>query len=180
MHSALRDIMTANRKLKEVDDYIHFGAESVEYNLVTSSSAVKIQITVLYSSQATRFQKYQGTLGSNIKLGNTNRSIIDIIADDIKSVSAQILLKHAGFSASSNKPSNIGAFESTKNLVDAGIKIGFCSKENEKKSHNQPNYIELDYQDNKNDRSDFEDKDELDDDTHIVGEKYEEDLQPKK
>ncbi|RIB07785.1 hypothetical protein C2G38_2147399 [Gigaspora rosea] len=134
-----------------------------------------MQMTVLYSSQATRFQKYLGTSGSNIKLGNTNRSIIDIVAKDIKSVSAQILLKHARSSASSDKPSSIGAFESTENLVDAGVKTGSSSKENEKKSH-QPNYIELDDQDDENDRPNFEDEDELDDDTHIENEESKEDL----
>ncbi|RIB26793.1 hypothetical protein C2G38_2138137 [Gigaspora rosea] len=154
--------MTANRKLKEVEDYVYFGVESVEYNSVTGSSAVKMQITVLYSSQATRFQKYLGTSDSNIKLGNMNRSIIDIVANDIKSVSAQIPLKHAGSFASSDKPSNIGAFESMEILVDADVKTGSCSKENEKKS-NQPNYIELDDHDDENDGPDFKDEDELDD-----------------
>ncbi|CAG8829969.1 21172_t:CDS:2 [Gigaspora margarita] len=174
----------ANCKLKEVEDYVHFGVESFEYNSITGSSDVKMQITVLYSSQAIRFQKYLGISSSNIKLRNTyfmsgffkflksgqiiieaidinylrtstlnyntfensslikssNRSIIDIIANDIESVSAQILLKHARSSASSDKLGNI---------------------------------------DNENNGPDFEDEDELDDNTHIEDEECEENLQPK-
>ncbi|CAG8713020.1 10765_t:CDS:2, partial [Gigaspora margarita] len=167
--------------------------QSVEYNSITGSSDVKMQITVLYSSQATRFQKYLGTSGSNIKLENMyfasglfkfsksgqiiikatdidylktltlnyntfknsslinsrNRSIINIIADDIKSVSAQIPLKHADLL-----------------LIQTNcIKTGSSSKENEKND--------------KNDRPDFENEDELDNDTCIENKEYKEDLQPK-
>ncbi|CAG8512774.1 26964_t:CDS:2 [Gigaspora margarita] len=158
--------VTANCKPKEVEDYIYFGVESVEYNSVTSSSAVRMQMTVLYSSQNIRFQKYLGTSGSNIKLGNTyfvsgffkfsksdqiiieatdidylrtsalnynifknsslvdskHRSIIDIIADDIKSIFAQTPLKRAESSASLSKPGDVGAFESTETLIDASVK----------------------------------------------------------
>ncbi|CAG8658606.1 3818_t:CDS:2 [Gigaspora margarita] len=91
------------------------------------------------------------TFENSFLINSRNQSIINIVADDIESVFAQIPLKHAGSSASSDKLGNIGAFES-------GVKTGSCSKENEKKLHNQPNYIELDDQDN---------EDELDDDTHI-------------
>ncbi|CAG8735772.1 1877_t:CDS:2, partial [Gigaspora margarita] len=175
-----------NHKLKEVENYIHFGVESVEYNSITGLTSVGMQMTVLYSSQTIRFQKYLGTLGSNIKLKNIyfvsglfkfsksgqnslsvnskHQSIIDIVTDDIKSVSAQIPLKCAEFSASSSKLGNISAFESMETLVDASVKTGSCSKEKKKKSHNQLDYIELDDQDNKKAESDFEDKDELEDD----------------
>ncbi|CAG8768672.1 7894_t:CDS:2 [Gigaspora margarita] len=163
-----------NRKLKEVKNYVHFRVESVEYNSVTSLSDVKMQMTVLYSSQATRFQKYLGiqarvlttdinylrtstlnynTFENSSLINSKSRSIIDIIANDIESVSAQIPLKHAESSAYSDKLGNISAFESTETLFDASIKT-----------------------DNKNDGPDFEDENELDDDTCIEDEEYEEDL----
>ncbi|CAG8646672.1 21810_t:CDS:2 [Gigaspora margarita] len=186
--------VTVNRKPKEIGDYIHFGVESVEYNSVTGSSAVKMQMTVLYSSQATRFQKYLGASGSNIKTSTLNyntfknsslinssyRSIIDIVANDIESISARMPLKHAESSASSDRWGNISAFKSAETLVDAGVKIGSCSKEKGKKLHDQPDYIELDDQDDKQDEPDFEDEDGLDDDAQIEDEEHEEDLQPKK
>ena len=40
--------MTVNRKPKELDEFIHFGVESVEYNPVTGTPDVKMQMTVLY------------------------------------------------------------------------------------------------------------------------------------
>ncbi|CAG8713806.1 43165_t:CDS:2 [Gigaspora margarita] len=176
----------ANHKLKEVEDYVHFGVESIEYNSVTigkhvfrvglfkflKSGQIIIEATDIdYLRTSTlNYNTFKNSL-----INSRNRSIIDIVADDIESISAQILLKHAGSSASSNKPGNIGAFESTENLVDASVKTGSCSKENEKKSH-QPNYIELDDQDDENNGPDFENEDELDDDTHIKDEECKEDL----
>ncbi|CAG8793938.1 21238_t:CDS:2 [Gigaspora margarita] len=62
--------VTVNYKPKEIENYIYFGIKSIEYNSVNGSSAVKMQMMVLYLSQATRFQKYLGTSGSNIKLEN--------------------------------------------------------------------------------------------------------------
>ncbi|CAG8814509.1 46270_t:CDS:2 [Gigaspora margarita] len=133
--------VTVNHKPKEIEDHIHFRVESIEYNCITGSSAVKMQMTALYSSQATRFQKYLDTLGSNIKLENRQ-----------------------------------DAFKSTETLVDASVKIGSsCIK-----LHDQPDYIELDNQDDKQDETDFEDEDGLDDDAQIKDEEHEEDLQPKK
>lgn len=157
--------VTANQS-KKVEDYIHFEVESIEYNSVTSSSSVRMQMTVLYLSQAIRFQKYLVTSGSNIKLENTyfvlglfkfsksgqviikatdidylrtsalnhntfensssvnskHRSIIDIVADNIESVSAQTPLKCAKSSDSSSKQGNISAFKSMETLVDTGVK----------------------------------------------------------
>ncbi|CAG8776413.1 26464_t:CDS:2, partial [Racocetra persica] len=176
--------VTANRKPKEIENYIHFGVESVEYNSVTSTSAVKMQMTVLYSSQTIRFQKYLGTSGSNIKLGNTYfvsglfkfsksgqmiieatdidylktsilnyniaenssstssrpRSIVDIVADDIESVTTQAPFKHSESSASSVDHNNIGASNSSETLVDANTEI---NSSREKKSHYQPEYESL-------------------------------------
>ncbi|CAG8727457.1 18521_t:CDS:2, partial [Gigaspora margarita] len=189
--------------------------ESVEYNSVTGSSAVKMQMMVLYSSQATRFQKYLELLARILRLfefsksgqiiieatdidylktstlnyntfenssmiNSSHRSIIDIVADDIESISARTLLKHAESSASSDRQGNVSAFKPTETLVDAGVKIGSCSKEKGKKLHDQPDYIELDDQDDKQDEPDFEDEDGLDDDVRIEDEEHEEDLQPKK
>ncbi|CAG8753936.1 25605_t:CDS:1, partial [Dentiscutata erythropus] len=53
-----------------VTDFIHFGAETIEYNSVTSKPDVKMDLTVIYPSQSSRF-KYLGPSGSNIKLRST-------------------------------------------------------------------------------------------------------------
>ncbi|CAG8613917.1 21369_t:CDS:1 [Racocetra persica] len=55
-----------NREPKEVKEFIHFGAETVEYNSVTGKPDVKIDLTIIYPSQSSRF-KYLGPSGSNIK-----------------------------------------------------------------------------------------------------------------
>ncbi|CAG8674291.1 13412_t:CDS:2, partial [Gigaspora margarita] len=60
-----------NRTPKKTEEFIHFGADCVKYNSVTRSSNIKIEITILYDSQSTC-------------------SIIDIIAEDIDSVTTQI------------------------------------------------------------------------------------------
>ncbi|CAG8500839.1 13563_t:CDS:2 [Dentiscutata heterogama] len=55
---------------KQTKEFIHFGVETVEYNAVTGSSNIKMEMIILYLSQTTRF-KHLGTSGSNIKVGNT-------------------------------------------------------------------------------------------------------------
>ncbi|CAG8842754.1 3650_t:CDS:1, partial [Racocetra persica] len=59
-----------NRNLKQTKEFIHFGVETIEYNAVTGSSNIKMEIIILYPSQSTRF-KHLGTSRSNIKVGNT-------------------------------------------------------------------------------------------------------------
>ncbi|CAG8721722.1 10584_t:CDS:1, partial [Racocetra fulgida] len=44
--------------------------ECFEYNAITSTSNVKMKMTVLYPFHSIRFQKYLGPSGSNIKLDN--------------------------------------------------------------------------------------------------------------
>ncbi|CAG8567351.1 1504_t:CDS:2, partial [Racocetra fulgida] len=56
---------------KQLQEFIHFGIECTEYNSVTGTSNVNMQMTVLYHMESVRFQKYLGHLGSNIKLGST-------------------------------------------------------------------------------------------------------------
>src|SRR6185437_13003544 len=41
-----------------------------EYNSVTGTANVNMQMTVFYPSHSVRFQKYLGPLGSNVKMGN--------------------------------------------------------------------------------------------------------------
>ncbi|CAG8824630.1 514_t:CDS:2 [Gigaspora margarita] len=63
--------VTVTHNPKQVDKFIHFGIECVEYNSVTSTPNVKMPMMVLYPSKSMRFQKYLGPTGSNIKLNNT-------------------------------------------------------------------------------------------------------------
>ncbi|CAG8542619.1 1997_t:CDS:1 [Scutellospora calospora] len=207
--------VTANRKPKEIEEYIHFGVESIEYNSVTGTPDIKMQMIVFYSSRATRFQKYLGTSGSNIKLGNTYfvsglfkfstsgqmiieatdidylkttnlsynpfenlfsinsgpRSIIDIVADDVESNTAE-------FSASSVKLNSINASKSSETCASASTEAS--SPHERKKSRYQPDYVDLDAQDDEKDKQpEFEDDDELDNDVQI-NEEQEENLQPRK
>ncbi|RIB08502.1 hypothetical protein C2G38_2211483 [Gigaspora rosea] len=164
--------VTVNHKPKEVEDYIHFGVESVEYNSITGSN-IKLGNTyfVLGLFKFSKFGQiiieatdinYLRTSVLNYNafenfpsVNSKHRSIIDIVADDVESVSAQTPLKCAESSAFSSQP------------------------ENEKKLCNQPDCIELDDQDDQKAEPDFEDGDELDDDARIEDEECEEDLQSK-
>ncbi|CAG8772942.1 14941_t:CDS:2, partial [Dentiscutata erythropus] len=62
---------SVTRVSKKVESFIHFGVECLEYNLVTNTANIKMQVTVLYHSQSKRFEKYLGPFGSYIKLDNT-------------------------------------------------------------------------------------------------------------
>ncbi|CAG8695720.1 19317_t:CDS:2, partial [Racocetra persica] len=60
---------------QKVNNFIYFDMECLEYNAITSTSNVKIKITVLYPFHSIRFQKYLDPSGSNIKLNNDRSSI---------------------------------------------------------------------------------------------------------
>ncbi|CAG8838904.1 24242_t:CDS:1, partial [Gigaspora margarita] len=62
--------VVVNRNPKRTEDFIHFGAECTEYNSVMGSSNIKMDMTILYPIQSTRF-KHLGSLGSNIRVANT-------------------------------------------------------------------------------------------------------------
>ncbi|CAG8537887.1 9113_t:CDS:2 [Scutellospora calospora] len=93
--------VTVIRQLKNVRDFIHFSAETIQYNSVTSNSDIKIDMTIIYSLNSSKF-KYLDHLGTNIDYLRTSSnnisgsesshstisdilSIIDIIDDDIDS-----------------------------------------------------------------------------------------------
>ncbi|CAG8751819.1 8049_t:CDS:2, partial [Gigaspora margarita] len=67
-----------NRTPKITEEFIHLRADCIEYNSVTGSSNIKMEITILYESQSVRF-KHLGASGINIKTGN-----IYIISEFIK------------------------------------------------------------------------------------------------
>ncbi|CAG8801969.1 26476_t:CDS:1, partial [Gigaspora margarita] len=58
-----------NHSPKKTKEFIHFRVKSSEYNAVTGSSNIKMEMIVLYASQSVRF-KYLGLLGINIKTAN--------------------------------------------------------------------------------------------------------------
>ncbi|CAG8773016.1 30773_t:CDS:2, partial [Racocetra persica] len=62
--------VVVNHVPKGVNEFIHFGAEAIEYNSVTSKPDVKMDLTIIYLSQYPRF-KYLGPSGLNIKLRST-------------------------------------------------------------------------------------------------------------
>ncbi|CAG8805756.1 2406_t:CDS:1, partial [Racocetra persica] len=213
-----------NRNPKDVEEFIHFGVESTEYNAVTGTSNVKMQMTVLYSSQSSRFKNYLGPSGSNIKLGNTyfvsglikfsttgkmvieatdidyfktltlnynasesssstiprSRSIIDIVTDDIESITIQTPLNHIKSMASSVKSDNINASKSSEtfsSIIDANVEINSSRR---RKKLPQPVYLDSDAQDEE--RSDCEDLNKLvnAENTLCKDEEEDENLQPKK
>ncbi|CAG8776021.1 2940_t:CDS:2, partial [Dentiscutata erythropus] len=59
--------VTINREPKKVENFIHFGAETIQYNSITSKPEVKMNMTIIYPHESPRL-KYLGHLGSNIKL----------------------------------------------------------------------------------------------------------------
>ncbi|CAG8766368.1 14248_t:CDS:1, partial [Racocetra persica] len=69
--------VTINREPKKIEEFIHFGAEAVEYNSVTTKPNIKIDMTIVYPLQSPKF-KYLGYLGSNIKL-RTNYFVSGLI-----------------------------------------------------------------------------------------------------
>ncbi|CAG8785281.1 44238_t:CDS:2, partial [Gigaspora margarita] len=59
--------VTVNRGPKNVENFIYFGVKTVQYNSITSTSNVKMDMTIIYLLNSPRF-KYLSHLGSNIKL----------------------------------------------------------------------------------------------------------------
>ncbi|CAG8843193.1 11601_t:CDS:2, partial [Gigaspora margarita] len=93
-----------SHKAKEVSEFVHFGAETIEYNSITGKSNIKIDFTIIYPSQSPRFFKTEKmmikatdinylknstisitTPESSSSIANT-LSIIDIINDDVDSI----------------------------------------------------------------------------------------------
>ncbi|CAG8602726.1 2592_t:CDS:2 [Cetraspora pellucida] len=93
--------VTINHEPKKVNEFIHFGAEAIEYNSVTTKPDIKMDIIIVYPLQSPKF-KYLGPLGSNLKLranyfvsGSSlvtphAPSIIDLIDDDLNSANSQV------------------------------------------------------------------------------------------
>ncbi|CAG8706178.1 23086_t:CDS:2, partial [Racocetra persica] len=159
----------ANRKPKEIEDYIHFGVESVKYNSVTGTPAVKMQMTFLKSGQIiikttdinylkTSNLNYNASKNSTL-IASRPHSIIDVIANDIESTTTQTPFKHTKPSTSI-KSNDISTSKSSETSVEAVVVVD-SSHENKKSSY-QPDYIDLDAQDNKKANiSDIEDNDKM-------------------
>ncbi|CAG8594232.1 28905_t:CDS:1 [Racocetra persica] len=109
------------RASKKVADFIHFRVECLEYNSVTSTANVKIQMTAFYHSQSTRFKKYLDPLGSYIKLDHNY-----LISDLIKfSTSGKIMIEVTDIDYLKTLNTNNNMFESststisnTKSIID--------------------------------------------------------------
>ncbi|CAG8626673.1 29586_t:CDS:1 [Gigaspora margarita] len=196
-----------NQKLMETEDFIHFSAECTEYNSVTGSNNIKIEMTILYPSQSVRF-KYLGLLGANIKTGNkyivsglvkfsnkgrmmieamnidyvksakfsyniskspstikTNtRSIIDIIADNVKSINSQS--KKPKLDTSSKESDNITtskSYETSKTSTTKKEEHGSSSEKKEQihiDSEMSNNYQEKKIKQDKDECARYSERDE--------------------
>ncbi|CAG8647902.1 21617_t:CDS:1, partial [Gigaspora margarita] len=62
--------LIVSREAKKVSEFVHFGAETIEYNSITGKLDVKMDFMIIYPFQSPRF-KHLGPLGSNIKLHST-------------------------------------------------------------------------------------------------------------
>ncbi|CAG8662913.1 22091_t:CDS:2, partial [Cetraspora pellucida] len=98
--------MVINQEPKEITNFIHFGAETIEYNSVTSPSGSNIKLQSTYFISATDID-YLRTSSINIITSKSSSlmafdkpSIIDIIDDDIDSTVIQPK-QHVEFSSSS-------------------------------------------------------------------------------
>ncbi|CAG8767594.1 13387_t:CDS:1, partial [Racocetra fulgida] len=60
-------LVTVTHEPKKIEDFIHFSAEAIDYNSVTTKPDVKIDMTVIYPLQSPKF-KYLGQSCLNIKL----------------------------------------------------------------------------------------------------------------
>ncbi|CAG8826995.1 5396_t:CDS:1, partial [Racocetra persica] len=45
-----------NRNPKKLEEFIHFGVKCVEYNSITGSANIKMEMTVFYSSKSIKFK----------------------------------------------------------------------------------------------------------------------------
>ncbi|CAG8499631.1 4273_t:CDS:1 [Dentiscutata heterogama] len=121
--------VVVNREPKEVTDFIYFDAETIEYNSVTSKSDVKMDLTVIYPSQSSRF-KYLGPSGSNIKLwstyfisglfkfSKTRKMIIEATdIDYLKTLSINIITSESFSLMVSDKPSIIDIIDDNIDLT---------------------------------------------------------------
>ncbi|CAG8758278.1 22972_t:CDS:2, partial [Dentiscutata erythropus] len=163
--------VVVKRVPKEVEGFIYFGIETIEYNNVTGSSNIKMQMTVLYSSKSKRFQNYLGTSGSNIKLNNayiisglikfsqTGKMVIEttdikyiktpnlnynVLGNDVELITTQTLLNNVESTTYSVKSDNINVSKSSKtssDKLDTNVEINPSYK---KKKLPQPVYIDLD------------------------------------
>ncbi|CAG8845556.1 28974_t:CDS:2, partial [Gigaspora margarita] len=55
---------------KRTEEFIYFGAECTQYNSITGSSNIKMDMTILYPAQSIKF-KHLGSLGCNVRVTNT-------------------------------------------------------------------------------------------------------------
>ncbi|CAG8730774.1 28930_t:CDS:2, partial [Racocetra persica] len=149
----------SNRKPKETEGIIHFGMECTEYNSVTRPLGPNIKIggTYLISGffkfsqsgklmiEATEIEylkitqlNYNIPESSSSSVSNT-RSIIDIIADDIDSITTEIPPKHAEFTTFSVKHNTTSIDTNTEINLHYGSNQNYADLDaqiEEKEKHN--------------------------------------------
>ncbi|CAG8467699.1 10788_t:CDS:10, partial [Scutellospora calospora] len=129
--------VTVTRQLKNVGDFIHFGAETIQYNSVTGNSDIKIDMTSEKMIIEATDIDYLRTSSINIGESESSHStisdtllIIDIIDDDIDSTITKAPQDQYGSFRKSVDPvnANIEAIPSYNNkeyhTIDANIKAG--------------------------------------------------------
>ncbi|RIB21032.1 hypothetical protein C2G38_2079361 [Gigaspora rosea] len=122
--------VTINRDPKRIEEFIHFGAEAVESNSVTSKPDIKMDITIVYPHNSPKF-KYLGHLGSNIKpranyfvsglirFSKSGKMIIEATdIDSLKTSTININLSESSSLATPNAPSIIDLIDDDLNSTD--------------------------------------------------------------
>ncbi|CAG8539290.1 29380_t:CDS:2, partial [Racocetra persica] len=106
--------VTVNREPKNVENFIHFGVDTVQYNSVTSTPNVKMDMTIIYPLDLPRF-KYLSYLGSNIKL-LSNYFVLGLFKF---SKSSKIMIEATDIDYLRTSTINIGASENSySNVAD--------------------------------------------------------------
>ncbi|RIB10568.1 hypothetical protein C2G38_2105722, partial [Gigaspora rosea] len=123
-------LVTINRDPKRIEEFIHFGAEAVEYNSVTSKPDIKMDMTIVYPLNSPKF-KYLGHLGSNIKpranyfvsglirFSKSGKLIIEATdIDYLKTSTINVNLSESSSLATPNAPSIIDLIDDDLNPTD--------------------------------------------------------------
>ncbi|CAG8702585.1 18855_t:CDS:2, partial [Dentiscutata erythropus] len=141
-------LVTVNCKPKQIEDFIYFGAETIEYNSVTSNSDIKMDMTIVYPLKSPKF-KYLATdidylktsaininLVKSFSLATPNApSIIDLIDDNLNSANPQT-------SEKSTKPFNIQNVDiENNNLPDS---VSLDNKDYKKQSEDNKKTVKSD------------------------------------
>ncbi|RIB29745.1 hypothetical protein C2G38_2055982 [Gigaspora rosea] len=152
--------VTINREPKQIDKFIHFDTEAIEYNSITSKPDIKMDMTIVYPLKSPKF-KYLGHLGSNIKLqanyfvsglirfSKSGKMIIEATdIDYLKTSTIKVNLSESSSLATQNAPSIIDLIDDDLNPAnpqtsedstnnDVENETSYASENNNAESNNE-------------------------------------------